>query len=90
MSEQDDTLMLDRLDALMSVYQQRRTELIKTHLGKFLVIAEAQIKGSFDSATEALSAALKCYREGEFVIKQVIDPDLDVYGFVNPYVRLPR
>jgi hypothetical protein len=79
----------EKQNALMGYYHQRRPELVKTHLGKFLVIAEGDLKGSFDGAVAALEFALTHYREGEFIIKQVIDPDPDVHVFVNPYVRIP-
>lgn len=80
----------EKMRALQAEYVQRRPELLRTKRGRFVVLAEAGVRADFGSAAEALAFALEHYSEGEFVIKQVVDPDPESYSFVNPYVRVPR
>lgn len=56
-------------------FEAHRAELLKTYLGKFVLIKGEAVMGSFDSAQAAYEAGVKSYGLGAFLVKQVLPAD---------------
>lgn len=52
-------------------YIAHQNELVKDHEGKFIVIKDKKIIGSYDSEIEAYQDAQKSYELGSFLIQKV-------------------
>lgn len=79
-----------RMRELVAEFERRRPEFLRDKRDRFLLLADGGLKGDFATAGEALAAALAQYQPGEFLIKQAIESDADVFRFTNPYVGLPK
>ncbi len=77
-----------RMRDLLSEFDRRRPEFLRQKPGRFLVLAEGDVKGDFATAGEALASALASYQEGDFIIKQVVEAE--VFRFVNAFVGPPK
>ena len=59
----------------LDFFENRLPDLLKdeSFKGKFVVIHETTIKGTYDNFEESLSFALAHYTPNEFLIQQVVD-----------------
>lgn len=60
------------LETELRVFEDRRQEWVRTHLGKFVVIQDETVLDFFDQYEEAFRAGVKRFGAGRnFLIKQV-------------------
>lgn len=63
--------MTDALDQEITAFEQLKPSLIEHHLGKYVVIKNGQLQGSFDSFNNAAEESVKRFGKGPFLIRQV-------------------
>lgn len=64
------------LDKEFKYYLDNQEELVKTYLGKFLVIKDQQIVGVYDTKTDAYDESTSKYVIGTFLIQQCLSGSL--------------
>ncbi|TMB39110.1 MAG: hypothetical protein E6J55_23540 [Deltaproteobacteria bacterium] len=69
---------MDAADALKQereFFDAHRAELLKDHKGKFVLIKDSQLVGTFDTAENAYVAGVQKFGNVPFLIKQVLETD---------------
>ena len=60
----------------IKAYDAQRTELERTHNGKFVVLKDGKLIGAWDTLDAAASAAVAQFGRGPYLIRQVGAPPL--------------
>lgn len=60
-------------------------DLLKTDLGKFILIKKEKNYGSYDTMMDAIKAGYDKFQEEEFYVKQVL-PTQQPLNFINNYL----
>lgn len=68
--------MTDILDQEIKAFEGMKPELEKNHFGKFVIIKDKQLVGSFDNFDSAAESALKKFGRGPYLIRQVGSPPI--------------
>ena len=63
------------LDAENGVFERNRTEWVKHHQGKFVLVKDERLVDVFDSADAAYSAGIQQFGAVPFLVKQVVTVD---------------
>lgn len=63
--------MEDTLDKEIEAFEKMKSELIQHHLGKFVIIHNQILAGSFDSFDNAAEEAYSKFGRGPYLIRQV-------------------
>lgn len=63
------------LEEEFTYYKEHQGEIVKEHLGKYVVVVKKSIVGSYDTELEAYRAASKEYEPGTFLIQYVTKDD---------------
>lgn len=66
-------------------FDTKVSELIKTDLGKFVLIKEEKIIGTFESSVDALKSGYEKFKEQPFFIRQIL-PAQQPLNFANNYL----
>ncbi len=69
------------LDKERKAFARKRADLTAHHLGKFVLIKETKLIGSFNTVEEALAEGARRYGLSPFLVRQVtldIQPDVDI------------
>jgi hypothetical protein len=61
------------LDKEITVYEQMKSELLKNHMGKFVIIHDGKLAGVYDNFNNAADAALRQFGRGPYLIRLVSD-----------------
>lgn len=67
--------MTDILDKDIKAFEKMKPELIEHHFGKFVVIHNEQLVGSYDNFNKAAEEAFRQFGKGPYLIRQVINDD---------------
>lgn len=59
-----------KLEKEFSYYVQNQDELLKMHKGKYIVIKNSEVLGSFNTETEAISEISKTHELGTFLVQK--------------------
>lgn len=62
--------MANSLKKEFEYYLQHQAELVERYNGKFIVIKDCQVIGSYDSETEAIAETLKKHDLGTFLVQK--------------------
>lgn len=68
-------------------FNQMLPEYLKTHLGKFVIIADGKEQGFYDSFDEAYQIAVKSYGLGNFIVQQCVSDEENTSTFYSPLYR---
>lgn len=68
-------------------FNQMLPEYLKEHLGKFVIIADSQEKGFYDTFDEAYQVAIKSYGLGNFIVQQCVSDKDNTSTFYSPLYR---
>lgn len=60
----------DKLKAQLEFYKNNLDSLVREYEGKFLIIANLEVQGAYDSELEAYSVASKLFEMGSFLIQR--------------------
>lgn len=63
------------LEREFQYYKDHKAELLKKHLGKFIVIANDEVIGSYPNQEKALCETVKTHPLGTFLIQQIVADD---------------
>jgi len=63
------------LEKEFEFYQKNKEEILKSHLGKFVVIKDQKIQGSYNSREDALAKGKEKFKMGSFLIQHVVSDD---------------
>ena len=66
-------------------YDTKVADLIKTDMGKFVLIKEEQIYGTFDAVTDALKYGYEKFDNQPFFVRQIL-PMQQPLNFTNNYL----
>jgi len=69
------------IDENYKVFSEKLPALIKTHAGKFVVMRNKEIVGTFDTARDAMIHGTKIYQDGLFSIQEVTQKAVDLGWF---------
>jgi len=72
------------LDKETKTFEQKLYELLKTDLGKYVLIKEEKIIGVFAAITDALSYGYEKYSNQPFFVRQIL-PTQEPLDFTNNY-----
>jgi len=61
------------LDKEITAYEQMKSELMKNHLGKFVIVHNGKLAGVYDNFNNAADAALREFGRGPYLIRLVSD-----------------
>jgi len=64
------------------VFEQKVPELVKTDIGKFVLIKEDQVIGTFEAIVDALKSGYEKYKDQPFFVKQILPTQLPM-NFTN-------
>lgn len=64
------------------VFDQKVPELIKTDIGKFVLIKEDQVIGTFEAIVDALKSGYEKYKDQPFFVRQILPMQLPM-NFTN-------
>jgi hypothetical protein len=67
-------------------YETHRAEYRGKYAGKHIVISGQTFLGAFDTATDAYREAIKTFKPGEFMIKEVFDIPEEETVSLSPFV----
>lgn len=70
--------MTDALDKEIAAYKLMEPELIKHHAGKFVVVHDEKLAGSYDNFETAANEAIKQFGKGPYLIRQVGAPEVKI------------
>lgn len=56
-------------------FEEQRAHLVATYFGKFLVIKDDKVQGSYDTAQAAYEAGLRTFGTNGFLVKQALPVD---------------
>lgn len=68
---------MDKLTEAYNFYKENLSELLKEFKGKFLVIMDNEVKGSFETQADAYYFATSKFVDGHFLIQKVTDDNED-------------
>jgi hypothetical protein len=63
------------LDKEIQFFEKMKPQLMEHHFGKFVVIHNKQLVGTYDSFNKAAEEALRQFGKGPYLIRQVIGND---------------
>jgi len=66
-------------------YTANQAEIVRDHLGEFVVIKDSSVQGYYKAETEALKA-MKGNELGTFIVKKCQTPGTDVVTYYNNQV----
>lgn len=66
---------MSELKSEFEYYLKNQSELVDKYQGKFIVIKDSEVKGSFDSHSDAFEFAIKEYDMGTFLIQHCLPGD---------------
>jgi hypothetical protein len=66
------------LEIELATYQRLKADLLKNHLGKFVLIKGEEFLGTFDNAGNAYEAGVKRFGKEPFLVRRVTESD-EVY-----------
>jgi hypothetical protein len=67
----------DQLVAEIRAYDSMRDELLKHHLGKFALVKNGQLEGTFTTESEAYAAGIQKFDGATFLVRQIV-PEAEV------------
>jgi len=71
------------LEKEYAYYQAHKDEFLKIYLGKFIVIVNEEIIGTFATVDEAYKEAAKTHQPGTFLIQQVTIDENHIQRFTS-------
>ena len=66
------------LETEIATFEARKAELESLYLGKFVVIKDDELVGTWDTMDAAATAAVQKFGKGPFLIRQVGAPNLTI------------
>lgn len=69
----------------IKVFEQKLPELIKTEVGRFVLIKDDQIIGTFEAIVDALKSGYEKFKDQPFFVKQIL-PTQQPLNFANNYL----
>ena len=66
-------------------FDQKVNDLVKTDLGKFVLIKEENIYGTFETMTDALQSGYEKFKAQPFFVRQIL-PAQQPMNFANNYL----
>ena len=66
---------MENLKQEFEFYQQNKESLLVKYEGKFIVIKQQKVLGSFDSQIDAVNETKKTHALGTFLVQQVVQDD---------------
>jgi hypothetical protein len=63
------------LETEVATYEQMKADLLRNHLGKFVVIKGTEFLGTFDTAGNAYDAGVKKYGKEPFLVRRVSEKE---------------
>jgi len=73
------------LEKEVKIFEQNLTELVKTDIGKFVLIKDEQIIGTFAAIVDALKSGYEKYKDQPFFVRQIL-PTQQPLNFANNYL----
>jgi hypothetical protein len=67
--------MTNILEKEINTFEKIKPQLLKHHMGKFVVIHDDQLVGAYDNFNKAAEEALQKFGKGPYLIRQVVDND---------------
>ena len=80
------------LEQELATYERERAHLEREHMGKFVLIREDKVIGTYDTFETAAKEGVSRFKNSPFLIRQVgregvtLSPAI-VYGFTRAYIR---
>ena len=72
------------LEREFQYYKDHKAELLEKHLGRFIVIANDEVIGSYPDQGTALCETVKTHKLGTFLIQQIVaDDSLTVHVYAQ-------
>lgn len=65
------TYMSNILDEEIKFFDSIKSQLLEHHLGKFIIISNGKLAGSYDTFDAAAKEAIKQFGKGPYLIRQV-------------------
>lgn len=78
--------MPDPLTSEFNYFLANRTSLQRRYRGKFIVIKDCKVEGSFKSELEAVKAGLKKFAPGTFLVQECAEGDTSFRGVFHSRV----
>jgi hypothetical protein len=72
----------------LATYERHKSELVKTHEGKFVLIHGDEISGIWDTYQDALSAGYKQFGMQPFFVKQILE--IERVQFITRDISFPH
>lgn len=69
----------------IKIFEQKLPELIKTEVGRFVLIKDDQIIGTFEAIVDALKSGYEKFKDQPFFVKQIL-PTQQPLNFANNYL----
>ena len=73
------------LEQEVKTFEQKLPELVKSDLGKFVLIMDTRVIGTFVAIQDALQAGYEHFKEQPFFVRQ-ISPIQEPLNFANNYL----
>lgn len=67
--------MIESLDRDIESFKAMKKELLNHHAGKFVIIYNSKLQGSYDTFDAAAEEALRQFGKGPYLIRQVTNGD---------------
>ncbi len=75
------------LEKELKIFEQKLPELYKTEMGKFVLIKDDQLIGTFAAVVDALKSGYEKFRDQPFFIKQIL-PTQQPLNFSNNFLLI--
>jgi hypothetical protein len=62
---------VNSLEKAFDYYKRHQAELVSKYAGRFIVIVNDEVIGSYETEADAITSALKEYRLGDFLVQPV-------------------
>lgn len=67
---------MDILKEELAFFDERKSELLKTHPGQFALIKGRQLVGILPTREQAYAEGVKRFRQESFLLKQILEHDI--------------
>ncbi len=64
---------MDALDKEIQAFEKQKSDLMKTHFGKFVIFKDEKFVNAFDTFDAAAKEAIKLFGRGPYLIREVRD-----------------
>lgn len=72
------------LEKETKIFENKLSELIKTDMGKFVLIKDEQVVGTFEAMFDALKSGYEKFKDQPFFVRQILATQQPL-NFVNNY-----